>query len=135
MTRKETGAVLVDRSVSDVLQDILHNVQDIFRSEVRLAKAEIRQKATRTAAAALWITIGVVGLLSAWMVLLWTAVYALATTLPIWAATLVVAISMAIIGGAVFTAGLRRFSRLTPMPERTLESLQENLAWMKQPTK
>jgi len=127
--------VLVDRSVSDVLQDILHNVQDIFRSEVRLAKAEIRQKATRTAAAALWITIGVVGLLSAWMVLLWTAVYALATTLPIWAATLVVAISMAIIGGAVFTAGLRRFSRLTPMPERTLESLQENLAWMKQPTK
>jgi len=135
MTRKETGAVLVDRSVSDVLQDILHNVQDIFRSEVRLAKAEIRQKATRTAAAALWITIGVVGLLSAWMVLLWTAVYALATTLPIWAATLVVAISMAIIGGAVFTAGLRRFSRLTPMPERTLESLQENLGWMKQPTK
>ena len=127
--------MLVDRSVSDVLQDILHNVQDIFRSEVRLAKAEIRQKATRTAAAALWITIGVVGLLSAWMVLLWTAVYALATTLPIWAATLVVAISMAIIGGAVFTAGLRRFSRLTPMPERTLESLQENLAWMKQPTK
>ena len=124
-----------ERSVSDVLQDILHNVQDIFRSEVRLAKAEIRQKATRTAAAALWITIGVVGLLSAWMVLLWTAVYALATTLPIWAATLVVAISMAIIGGAVFTAGLRRFSRLTPMPERTLESLQENLAWMKQPTK
>ena len=84
-----------DRSVSDVLQDILRNVQDILRSEVRLAKAEIRQEATHAATAALWMTIGVVGLLSAWMFLLWTAVYALAAVLPIWAATLVIAVAMA----------------------------------------
>ena len=124
-----------DRSVADVLQDILRNVQDILRSEVRLAKAEIRQEATQAATAALWMTIGVVGLLSAWMFLLWTAVYALATVLPIWAATLVTAVAMAGVGGVVITAGLRRFARIKPMPERTIESLQENLEWMKQPTK
>ena len=124
-----------DRSVTDVLQDILRNVQDILRSEVRLAKAEIRQEATQAATAALWMTIGVVGLLSAWMFLLWTAVYALATVLPIWAATLVTAVAMAGVGGVVVTAGLRRFARIKPMPERTIESLQENLEWMKQPTK
>ena len=124
-----------DRSVADVLQDILHNVQDILRSEVRLAKAEIRQEATQAATAALWMTIGVVGLLSAWMFLLWTAVYALATVLPIWAATLVTAVAMAGVGGVVITAGLRRFARIKPMPERTIESLQENLECMKQPKK
>ena len=124
-----------DRSVADVLQDILHNVQDILRSEVRLAKAEIRQEATQAATAALWMTIGVVGLLSAWMFLLWTAVYALTTVLPLWAATLVVAVAVACAGGTVLTAGLRRFTRMKPMPERTIESLQENLEWMKQPTK
>ena len=124
-----------DRSVADVLQDILRNVQDILRSEIRLAKAEIRQEATQAAAAAVWMTIGVVGLLSAWMFLLWTAVYALATVLPIWAATLVTAVAMAGVGGVVVTAGLRRFARIKPMPERTIESLQENLEWMKQPTK
>ena len=124
-----------DRSVADVLQDILRNVQDILRSEVRLAKAEIRQEATQAATAALWMTIGVVGLLSAWMFLLWTAVYALATVLPMWAATLVIAVAMAGAGGVVITAGLRRFTRIKPMPERTIESLQENLEWMKQPTK
>ena len=124
-----------DRSVADVLQDILHNVQDILRSEVRLAKAEIRQEATQAATAALWMTIGVVGLLSAWMFLLWTAVYALATVLPLWAATLVIAVAVACAGGTVLTAGLRRFTRMKPMPERTIESLQENLEWMKQPTK
>ena len=124
-----------DRSVADVLQDILRNVQDILRSEVRLAKAEIRQEATQAATAALWMTIGVVGLLSAWMFLLWTAVYALATVLPLWAATLVIAVAVACAGGTVLTAGLRRFTRMKPMPERTIESLQENLEWMKQPTK
>jgi len=116
------------------LQDILHNVQDILRSEVRLAKAEIRQEATQAAAAALWMTIGVVGLLSAWMFLSWTAVYALATVLPIWAATLVIAVAMAGAGGMVIRTGLRRFTRIKPMPERTIASLQENLEWMK-PTK
>ncbi len=124
-----------DRSVTDVLQDILRNVQDILRSELRLAKAEIRQEATQAAAAARWLTIGVVGLLSAWMFLLWTAVYALSTVLPLWAATLVIAVAVACAGGTGLTAGLRRFTRMKPLPERTIESLQENLEWMKQPTK
>ena len=123
-----------DRSVADVLQDILRNVQDILRSEIRLAKAEIRQEATQ-AAAALWMTIGVVGLLSAWMFMLWTAVYLLATVLPMWAATLAIAVAIAGAGGVVISAGLRRFARIKPMSERTIESLQENLEWMKQPTK
>ena len=125
---------MADRLVADVLQDILRNVQEILRSEVRLAKAEIRHEATQAAAAALWMSIGVVGLLSAWMFLLWTAVYALAAVLPIWAATLVIAVAMAGAGGTVIKMGLRRFTRITPMPERTIASLQENLEWMK-PTK
>jgi len=127
--------VAADRSVTNVLQDILRNVQDILRSEVRLAKAEIRQEASQAATAALWMTIGVVGLLSAWMFLLWTAVYALATVLPIWAATLAIAAAMAVAGGVVIAAGIRRFTRIKLMPERTVASLQENLEWMKQPAK
>ena len=124
-----------DRSVSDVLQDILRNVQDILRSEVRLAKAEIRHEARQAAASALWVTVGVVGALSAWMFLLWTAAYALATILPMWAATLVIAVAMAAAGSVSVATGLRRFTHITPMPERTIESLKENLEWMKQPTK
>jgi hypothetical protein len=127
--------VAAERSVSDVLQDILRDVQEILRSEVRLAKTEIRQEATRAAASAVWLTVGVVGVLSAWMFLLWTAAYALAAVLPMWAATLVVAVAMAGVGGVLIAAGLRRFKRITPMPERAIESLKENLEWMKQPTK
>jgi acyl-CoA reductase-like NAD-dependent aldehyde dehydrogenase len=124
-----------DRSISDVLQDILRNVQEILRSEVRLAKAEIREEATQAASSALWVTVGVVVLLSAWMFLLWTAAYALAAIMPMWSATVVIAIAIAGAGSALIAIGIRRFTQVKPMPERTIESLKENLEWMKQPTK
>jgi hypothetical protein len=123
------------RSVSDVLQDILRNVQDILRSEVRLAKAEIRQEATQAASSALWVMVGIVGVLSGWMFLLWTAAYALAAIMPVWAAALVIAIAMAGAGSVLIATGIRRFTHVKPIPERTIESLKENLEWMKQPTK
>ena len=79
--------------------------------------------------------VGVVGALSAWMFLLWTAAYALSTILPMWAATLVIAGAMAGAGSVLIAAGRRRFTHIQPIPERTIESLKENLEWMKQPTK
>jgi acyl-CoA reductase-like NAD-dependent aldehyde dehydrogenase len=124
-----------DRSISDVLQDILRNVQEILRSEMRLAKAEIREEAKQAASSALWVTVGVVVLLSAWMFLLWTAACALAAIMPMWSATVVIAIAIAGAGGALIAIGIRRFTQVKPMPERTIESLKENLEWMKQPTK
>jgi Putative Actinobacterial Holin-X, holin superfamily III len=124
-----------DRSISDVLQDILRNVQEILRSEMRLAKAEIREEAKQAASSALWVTVGVVVLLSAWMFLLWTAAYALAAIMPMWSATVGIAIAIAGAGGALIAIGIRRFTQVKPMPERTIESLKENLEWMKQPTK
>jgi hypothetical protein len=41
-----------DRSVSDVLRDIRGNLQDIVRSEVHLAKAELKTEAGQAAKAA-----------------------------------------------------------------------------------
>jgi hypothetical protein len=35
------------RSMTEVLQDIVANIQEIFRSEFRLAKAEIHEETTK----------------------------------------------------------------------------------------
>jgi uncharacterized membrane protein YqjE len=87
--------VAEERSVSDVLQDIVRNLQDMVRSEIRLAKVEIREEARRAISSGIWIAVGTVGAVSAWIFLLWTLAYALATRMPMWAATLVVAVVMA----------------------------------------
>ena len=124
-----------ERSVSDVLQDIVRNLQDMVRSEIRLAKVEIREEARRAISSGIWIAVGTVGAVSAWIFLLWTLAYALATRMPMWAATLVVAVVMAAAAAVLIMVGIRSAKRIQPIPERTVESVKENLEWIKHPTK
>src|ERR1700682_3918892 len=59
-----------DRSLSDVFQDIIRNVQEIVRSEVRLAKTEIREEAARAKSPTLLLGAGVVTAIFAMLFLL-----------------------------------------------------------------
>jgi Putative Actinobacterial Holin-X, holin superfamily III len=124
-----------ERSVSDVLQDILRNLQDMVRSEIRLAKVEIREDVRRAVSSSVWIAAGTVAAVSAWIFVLWTLAYALAIRMPMWAATLVVALVMGAAAGVLIMGGIRRIKRIQPIPERTVKSVKENLEWMKQPAK
>ena len=124
-----------ERSVSAVFKDIVRDLQDIVRSEIHLAKVEIRDDVRQAASSSVWLAAGAAGVLSAWVFLLWTLAYALATSMPIWAATLVMAVVMAAVGAVLVMGGLRRVRRLQAIPGRTVASLKENLEWIKQPTK
>jgi hypothetical protein len=81
------------------------------------------------------IAAGAVGALSAYIFLLWTAAYALSTRMPVWGATLIVAVVMAAVAAVLLVGGIRKAKRIQPIPERTVESLRENLEWIKQSTK
>ena len=124
-----------ERPISDVLQDILGNLQEMVRAEVRLARAEIRDDARQTAASAVWIASGTIGALSAWAFLLWTITFALSTRMSMWAATLVVAVVLAGAASVLIAGGIRRVKRIHPIPERTIASIKENIEWMKHPAK
>ena len=124
-----------ERSLSAVLHDILRDVQEMLRAEIRLAKVEIRDDAKRALWSGAWVAAGAVGVVSGWIFLLWTVAYALATTMPMWAATLVVAVVLSGIGAALVMVGLQRVRALQPGPERAVESVKETLEWIKQPTK
>lgn len=124
-----------ERALSDVLQDILRNLQDIVRSEVRLAKVEIRDDVRQAASSAAWIAAGTIGALSAWAFLLWTITFALSTRMSMWAATLTVALVLAGAAGVLVVGGIRRMKRINPIPERTIASIKENVEWIRHPAK
>lgn len=124
-----------DRGFSDLFHDIVRNLQDLIRSEVRLAKAEVRQEAQEAATSAVWLAAGVVGALSAWMLALWAAVYGLSNLMPLWAAALLVSLLLGGVAVGLITAGWRRVTRLRPIPARTVASVKEDLEWLKQSTK
>jgi uncharacterized membrane protein YqjE len=124
-----------DRSLSGVLQDIVRNVQEIVRSEVRLAKTEILEEAAKAKSSTLLLGAGAVSAIFAILFLLLMIVYALALVVPSWTAALIVGAALAVVASVMLTAGVRRFKQIHPTPERTVETLKENVEWAKQHTK
>jgi hypothetical protein len=124
-----------NRPITEVLQEILRNLQEMVRSEIRLAKAEARGEVAHIAKSGLWIAAGAVVAVCAAVFLAWSAAYALATVMTMWAAALVVALVLAVIAAVLLAVGARLARRIQPVPERTMETLRENLEWMKHSVK
>jgi len=120
-------AAIRERSLADVLHDIVANVQDIVRSELRLASVEIRQELAKAASAGKVAAAGGVLALFAFALLLLAAVYALALVMPPWLAALTVGIVLAIAGSILISAGSKRLKLIHLKPEKTVASIRETL--------
>ena len=119
------------RKVSDVLQDIVGNIQQIIRSEVVLAKVEIKEKAQRASKpAAVMATGTVLGLYGVGFLLL-AAVYGLSLVVPPWLAALIVGGALAIAGGILVGKSRRALKEIDPVPKNTVATLKENVQWAK----
>jgi uncharacterized membrane protein YqjE len=124
-----------ERSLTDVLQDILQHLQEIVRAEFRLAKVEVKNDASDMVRSAVWlVAAGVVALLAV-ILALWAGVFALAQVMALWAATLVVGGVLALVAGVLFVVGRSKAKQLRPLPERTIATVQENIEWIKRPRK
>jgi Flp pilus assembly protein TadB len=124
-----------DRSVSELLQDIVTDVQQIIRSEVLLAKTELREKALRASKAGRLVAVGAVAALYAVGFLLLFCVYALAMAIASWAAALIVALGVGIAAAVLLRVGIKRMRQVSPTPQKTIEGMKENVRWAKNQTK
>jgi uncharacterized membrane protein YqjE len=124
-----------ERPLSEVLRDIIGNVQEMVRGEVKLAKAEIREEAQKTFAASKLLAIGaVIGLYGGLFIML-AVVYGLSLVLPAWAAALIVGVVLSGAAYGMISAGRQDLSNVNPTPALTVESVKENVEWMKDRTK
>jgi Putative Actinobacterial Holin-X, holin superfamily III len=124
-----------DRSLSDVFQDIVRNVQEIIRAEIALAKTEVREEASKAVASLAWTIVGALSGILAVIFILWTAVYGLGLLWPMWVATLIVAGVLTLAAIGLLIIGIRRLRELHPTPERTVQTIKENMAWVRQSSK
>jgi uncharacterized membrane protein YqjE len=122
------------RSIPEILQDVLTNIQDIVRAEVRLAKAELGEELNRARAGGLLIGVGAVAAIFSALFLLLACVYALSLVMPNWAAALIVAAAVGIAAAVTVSLGLKRLKTIQAAP-KTAASLKENVRWAKQLTK
>ena len=92
------------RSIPEILHDVLANIQDIVRAEVRLAKAELGEELTKARSGGLLIGAGAIAAIFSALFLLLACVYALGRVMPNWAAALIVAAAIGV--AAAVTLGI-----------------------------
>jgi uncharacterized membrane protein YqjE len=120
-----------DRPVSAVLTDIIGNLQDIVRSEIRLARAEVKTEGTRAARSGTLLAGGVMLALYAFGLLLLGAVFLLARVMEAWIASWVVCLVVSAVAATLVAIGRNRWKRVHLAPEKTVETVKENVSWMK----
>ena len=123
-----------DRPISSVLSDIVGNVQDIVRSELRLAKTELTEELTKARRGAVLVGIGTLLLWFSALFVLVAIVYALSLVMPGWAAAAVVALGVGAIAALFMSLGIKRLKTMRGVP-KTTETLKENAEWAKQLTR
>jgi hypothetical protein len=123
-----------DRSIGQLLGDISDDLSRLFRQEVELAKAEIRQEAAKAGKAAGML--GGAGLAGYMVVLLlsFALVFGLGNVMDLGWAALIVAVIWAIAGAVLYATGKRRLKTVSPVPRQTVETLKEDAEWLKNPT-
>jgi hypothetical protein len=125
-----------DASISALLSGIVGDAQDLVRQEIALARQEIREEinAAKNAGTALLIAGAILAV--GGLFLLVTLALGLADLLnwPAWAGFGVVGLVFAIVGAIMFSSARQRMKQINPVPERTVETLKENVEWIKDRT-
>ena len=121
-------------SVGDIIASISNDLSQLFRQEIELAKAELREEATKTGKAAGMLGgAGFAGYLAV-VLLSFAAVFGLANVMDAGWAALIVAAVWAIIGAVLYANGRKKLKTVDPTPHRTVDTLKEDAQWLKNPT-
>lgn len=118
-----------EASLGELVGDISDDLTRLVRGEIELAKAELKQEATRAGkAGGMLAGSGYAGHLAVLLGSL-AAVFGLAHVVDLaWAALIVTGI-WALLAGILFALGRTRMRAVQMKPERTAETLKEDARW------
>lgn len=119
-------------SLGELFSRLTADLSKLVRDEVELAKVEINQ--TVQSAKTAGISIGAAGLLGlmAFVLLSFAAAWGVAELVPTGVAFLIVGGTYGLVALALLALGRQRLKTAKPVPEQTVETLKEDVAWAKQ---
>ena len=123
-----------ETSVGELIANISDDLSRLFRQEVELAKAELKQEAAKAGKAAGMLGgAGFAGYLAV-VLLSFALVFALGNVMDLGWAALIVAAIWAVIGAVLYANGRKKLKTVDPVPHRTVDTIKEDAQWMKNPT-
>ena len=122
-----------DRPVGQLIRDASEQMSRLVREEMRLATAELRQKAARVGVGAGLLGAGGVLGFYAGAALVGCAILALALVLTPWLAALIVGAVIGLVAGVLVLIGKKQAQKAAPpVPEETVASVKEDIDALKE---
>jgi uncharacterized membrane protein YqjE len=121
-----------DKPVGELVGDLGHELTTLIHQEMELARAELAEKGKRAGVGAGMFAAA--GVLAAFGFGCLTAcvVAALAQSMSVWLAALIVGAAYLLVALVLFALGKGEVKQATPpVPEQALESTKEDVEWLK----
>jgi len=121
-----------DQSLGDLLGRVSRDFSELVSTQVELAKVELQEE---IAAAGRGAGILTGGALCAWLavvLLSFAAAWGLSEVLPEGVAFLIVGAAYALAAAVLVPKGKDRLSRVRPVPEKTAETVREDVRWARE---
>jgi len=132
---RQRGLAPVDagnETLTGLISGIAGDAQRLVHQQYQMLRAEVREDIRRTKLVVMYLGIGGVGIAVGFLFLLISAPLFLnwALELPSWAGWAIIGANAIVLGGIALYVGKRMFARFNPLPDKTLNALEENLTWI-----
>ena len=119
-------------STAELIKELSRDISTLVRQEIELARAEMTEKGKRAGLGAGMLGGAAVFALAAVGGSMATIIVLLDLVLPLWLAALVTTLGYAVIAAVLVSRGRNELKETgAPIPERTKESVKEDIQWMK----
>lgn len=129
-----------EANVASLMRGIINDIGDLIRHEVRFARKEITSDLRKLQRAALVLALGVwTGVLGSILFVLmlvyllnWLSLPAGTVTegIPLWGCFGIVSAVLLVIGSIMGLMGCQMWQNITPVGEKTVQNVKENVEWM-----
>jgi uncharacterized membrane protein YqjE len=124
------------RPVGGLLTELVSQVTALFRTEINLLKAEMKDNVRSLSGALVSVAIGAALLVAALIVLVQAAVAAMvAAGMSVWLASLIVGAALGVIGAVLIKGGANKMSLSEMTPERTVRQMEKDVTFVKETAK
>jgi hypothetical protein len=119
------------RPLKEILADVVSSLNTIVRDEIRFAIVELKKKLRASPKAVAYLAAaGLLGFLAV-ECFVTACIAALAIVLPVWLSALVVAVLAVSAAGGAFVIGRVALEEIEPIPQQTMETLKDNVDWVR----
>src|SRR3954463_11065278 len=121
-------------TVTQLVSGIAEDAQRLITQQYQMLRAEVKEDIRRTKTALAYMSVGIVGSLLAVGFLAVSLPHMLNDALNLeahpWVGWLIVGGVLLVVGLIGLFAGKRIFEKNNPLPDKTLNALEENLSWI-----